>query len=56
MLIITRCKNELNDIHKDFEVAHINKATKNIAFVRKLFYASVIAKELVLNITLSTGT
>ena len=36
----------LENVHKDFVVVPIDKAIGNIALICKLFYASVIAKEL----------
>ena len=39
-------KNALDNIHKDFVVVPIDKATGNIALVCKRFYASVINREL----------
>ena len=39
-------KAALDDIHKDYVVVPIDKATGNIAVVCKRFYATVIAKEL----------
>ena len=42
-------KNALDNIHKDFAVVPIEKATGNIVLVCKRFYDSVIARELGLN-------
>ena len=42
-------------MHKDFVVVPIDKATCNIAFVSKRFYASVITRELGLNNNSSSG-
>ena len=42
-------KNALHNIHKNFVVVPIDKATGTIAFKCKRFYASAIAKELGLN-------
>ena len=49
-------KNALDNIHKDFVVVPIDKATGNIALVCKRFYASVITRELGLNNNSSTDT
>ena len=49
-------KNPLDNIHKDFLVAPIDKATGNITIVCKRFYASVITRELELNNNSSTDT
>ena len=49
-------KNALDNIHKDFVVVPIDKATGNIALVCKRFYASVITRELGLNSNSSTDT
>ena len=49
-------KNALDNIHKDFVVAPIDKATGNIALVCKRFYASVISRELGLNNNSSIDT
>ena len=49
-------KNGLDNIHKDFIVVPIDKATGNIALVCKIFYASVITRELGLNNYSSTDT
>ena len=49
-------KNALANIHKDFVAVLIDKATGNIAFVCKRFYASVITRELGLNNNSSTDT
>ena len=38
-------KNALDNIHKDFVLVPIDKATGNIALVCKRFYASVITRE-----------
>ena len=46
----------LDNIHKDFVVVPIDKATGNIALICKRFYASVIAKELGLGNNNSTKT
>ena len=43
--------NALDNIHKDFVVVPIDKATGNIALVCKRFYASVITREMGLNKT-----
>ena len=43
----------LNNIHEDFVVVPIDKATGNIALVCKRFYASVITRELGLNNTVT---
>ena len=43
----------LNNIHEDFVVVPIDKATSNIALVCKRFYASVITRELGLNNTVT---
>ena len=48
--------NALDNIHKDFVVVPIDKATGNIALVCKRFYASVITRELGLNNNSSTDT
>ena len=48
--------NALDNIHKDFVVVPIDKATGNIALVCKRFYASVITRELGLNKNSSTDT
>ena len=48
--------NALDNIHKDFVVVPIDKATGNIALVCKRFYASVITKELGLNKNSCTDT
>ena len=48
--------NALDNIHKDFAVIPIDKATGNIALVCKRFYASVITRELGLNNNSSTDT
>ena len=42
-------KNALHNIHKNFVVVPIDKATGTIVFKCKRFYASAIAKELGLN-------
>ena len=42
-------ENALDNIHKDFVVVLIDKATGNIVLVCKRFYASVITRELELN-------
>ena len=49
-------KNALYNIHKDFVVVPIDKTTGNIALVCKIFYASVITRELGLNNNSSTDT
>ena len=49
-------KNALDNIHKDFVVVPIDKATGNIAFVCKKFYTSVITRELGLNNNSSPDT
>ena len=49
-------KNALDNIHKDFVVVPIDKATGNIALVCKRFYASVITRELGLSNNSSTNT
>ena len=49
-------KNALDNIHKDFVVVPIDKATGNIALVCKRFCASVITRELGLNNNSSTDT
>ena len=49
-------KNALDNIHKDCAVVPTNKATGNIALICKLFYASVITRELGLNNNSSTDT
>ena len=46
----------LDNIHKDFVVVPIDKATGNIALICKRFYASVIAEELGLGNNNSTKT
>ena len=48
--------NALDNIHKDFVVVRIDKATGNIAFPCKRFYASVITRESGLNKNSSTDT
>ena len=47
-------KNALDNIHKNFVVVPIDKATGNIALVCKRFYVSVITRELGLNNNSST--
>ena len=47
-------KNTLDNIHKDFVIVPIDKATGNIALVCKWFYAYVITRELGLNNNSST--
>ena len=42
-------KNVLDDIHKDFVVVPVDKASGSIVLVCKRFYASVITRELGLN-------
>ena len=49
-------KNALDNIHKDFVVVPIDKATGNIALVCKRFYASVITREMGLNNNSPTDT
>ena len=49
-------KNALDNIHKDFVVVPINKATGNIALVCKRFYDSVITRELGFNNNSSTDS
>ena len=49
-------KNALDNIHNDFVVVPIDKATGNIALVCKRFYAFVITRELGLNNNSSTDT
>ena len=49
-------KNALQLIHSKYVVVPIDKATGNIAFVCKRFYALVIAKELGLGLNNSTNT
>ena len=49
-------KHALDNIHKDFVVVPVEKATGNIVLVCKRFYASVITKELGLNNNSSTDT
>ena len=49
-------KNALDNVHKDFVIVPIDKATGNIALVCKRFYASVITRELGLNNNSSTDT
>ena len=49
-------KNALDNIHKDFAVVRLHKATANIALVCKRFYASAITRELGLNNNSSTDT
>ena len=49
-------KNGLDNIHKDFVVIPIDKATSNIVLVCKRFYAPVITRELELNNNSSTDT
>ena len=49
-------KNALDNIHKDFVVTPIDKATGNIALACKRFYSSVITRELGLNNSSSTDT
>ena len=48
-------KNALDNVHKDFVVVSIDKATGNIVLVCKRFYASVITRTLVLNNNSSTN-
>ena len=47
---------DVNNIHKDFVVVPIDKATGNIALICKRFYASVVTRELGLNNNSSTDT
>ena len=49
-------KNTLHNIHKDFVIVLIDKATGSIALVCKVFYSSVITRELGLNNNSSTDT
>ena len=49
-------KNALDNIHKNFVVVPIDKATGNIAVFSRRFYASVITGELGLNNNSSTNT
>ena len=49
-------KSALDNIHKDFVVVPIDKATGSIALVCKRFYVSVITRELGLNNNSSTNT
>ena len=49
-------KNALDNIHKDFVVVLIDKATGNITLVCKRLYASVITRELGLNNNSSVDT
>ena len=49
-------KNALDNLHKDFVVVPIDKATRNIALICKIFYASVITRELGLYNNSSTDT
>ena len=56
MPIISRCKNALDNILKDFVVVPVDKATGNIALACKRFYASAITRELGLNNNSSTDT
>ena len=49
-------KNALDNIHEDFVVVPLEKATGNFAFVCKRFYVSVITRELGLNNNSSTDT
>ena len=49
-------KNSLDNVHEDFVVVPIDKATGNIDLVCKRFYASVITRELGLNNSSSTDT
>ena len=46
----------LENVHKDFVVVPIDKATGNIALICKRFYASVIAKEFGLGNNNTTDT
>ena len=48
--------NALDNIHKDFVVVRIDRATGNIALVCKRFYTSVITRELGLNKNSSADT
>ena len=49
-------KNAVDNIHKEFVVVPIDKATGNVILVCKRFYVSVITRELGLNNNLSTDT
>ena len=49
-------KNDLEELHQNFVVAPIDKATGNIAFICKRFYASVIVEELGLRDASSSST
>ena len=49
-------KNTIDNIHKNFVVVPIDKATGNIALVCKRFYASVVTRKLGLNNNSSTDT
>ena len=49
-------KNALDNIHKDFVVIPIDKATGNIALACKIFYACVVSRELGLKNSSSTDT
>ena len=50
------CLSSPDNIHKDFAVVPIDKATRNIALVCKRFYASVITRELGLSNNSSKDT
>ena len=54
--IVKNVKNALDNIHKDFVIVPIDKATGNIALVCKRFYASVVTRELGLNNNSSTDS
>ena len=49
-------KNTLDNIHKDFVVVPIDKATGNIGLISKKIHASVITRELGLNNNSPTDT
>ena len=49
-------KNALDNIHKDFVVIPIDKATGNIALVCKIFYGCGVSRELGLKNNSSTDT
>ena len=49
-------KNALNDIHKNFVLVPLDKATWSIVLICNRFHASIIAKELGFNINLFTDT
>ena len=42
----TNCKNALSELHENFVVAPIDKATGNVAIICKRFYAKVLVDEL----------